>query len=200
MIATLRGTLIYSDNASIIVECGGVGLKALATTSTLNRLPQKGEEVFVHTYMAVREDAIELFAFSDVDELDTFKMLISVSGVGAKMGIALLSELSASQIVLAISTGDSKTLTRANGVGPKLAQRIVLELKDKVGSLGGEELELNTPVKNTKTLTAAGEAVEALISLGYTKGEASLAVSRLDEGLSSEELIKQALKALARRF
>ena len=89
MIATLRGTLIYSDNASIIVECGGVGLKALATTSTLNRLPQKGEEVFVHTYMAVREDAIELFAFSDVDELDTFKMLISVSGVGAKMGIAL---------------------------------------------------------------------------------------------------------------
>ena len=126
MIATLRGTLIYSDNASIIVECGGVGLKALATTSTLNRLPQKGEEVFVHTYMAVREDAIELFAFSDVDELDTFKMLISVSGVGAKMGIALLSELSASQIVLAISTGDSKTLTRANGVGPKLAQRIVL--------------------------------------------------------------------------
>ena len=200
MIATLRGTLIYSDNASIIVECGGVGLKALATTSTLNRLPQKGEEVFVHTYMAVREDAIELFAFSDVDELDTFKMLISVSGVGAKMGIALLSELSASQIVLAISTGDSKTLTRANGVGPKLAQRIVLELKDKVGSIGGEELELNTPVKNTKTLTAAGEAVEALISLGYTKGEASLAVSRLDEGLSSEELIKQALKALARRF
>ena len=200
MIATLRGTLIYSDNASIIVECGGVGLKALATTSTLNRLPQKGEEVFVHTYMAVREDAIELFAFSDVDELDTFKMLISVSGVGAKMGIALLSELSASQIVLAISTGDSKTLTRANGVGPKLAQRIVLELKDKVGSLGGEELELNTPVKNTKTLTAAGEAVEALISLGYTKGEASLAVSRLDEGLSSEELIKQALKTLARRF
>lgn len=200
MIATLRGTLIYSDNASIIVECGGVGLKALATTSTLNRLPQKGEEVFVHTYMAVREDAIELFAFSDVDELDTFKMLISVSGVGAKMGIALLSELSASQIVLAISTGDSKTLIRANGVGPKLAQRIVLELKDKVGSLGGEEVELNTPVKNTKTLTAAGEAVEALISLGYTKGEASLAVSRLDEGLSSEELIKQALKALARRF
>ena len=200
MIATLRGTLIYSDNASIIVECGGVGLKALATTSTLNRLPQKGEEVFVHTYMAVREDAIELFAFSDVDELDTFKMLISVSGVGAKMGVALLSELSASQIVLAISTGDSKTLTRANGVGPKLAQRIVLELKDKVGSIGGEELELNTPVKNTKTLTAAGEAVEALISLGYTKGEASLAVSRLDEGLSSEELIKQALKTLARRF
>lgn len=200
MIATLRGTLIYSDNASIIFECGGVGLKALATTSTLNRLPQKGEEVFVHTYMAVREDAIELFAFSDVDELDTFKMLISVSGVGAKMGVALLSELSASQIVLAISTGDSKTLTRANGVGPKLAQRIVLELKDKVGSIGGEELELNTPVKNTKTLTAAGEAVEALISLGYTKGEASLAVSRLDEGLSSEELIKQALKTLARRF
>lgn len=200
MIATLRGILIYSDNASIIVECGGVGLKALATTSTLNRLPQKGEEVFVHTYMAVREDAIELFAFSDVDELDTFKMLISVSGVGAKMGIALLSELSASQIVLAISSNDSKTLTRANGVGPKLAQRIVLELKDKVGSLGGEALELNTPVKNTKTLTAQGEAVEALISLGYTKGEASLAVSRLDEGLSSEELIKQALKALARRF
>ena len=200
MIASLHGTLIYSDNASIIVECGGVGLKALATTSTLNRLPQKGEEVFVHTYMAVREDAIELFAFSDADELDTFKMLISVSGVGAKMGIALLSELSASQIVLAISSNDSKTLTRANGVGPKLAQRIVLELKDKVGSLGGEELEPNTPVKNTKTLTAAGEAVEALISLGYTKGEASLAVSRLDEGLSSEELIKQALKALARRF
>jgi Holliday junction DNA helicase RuvA len=87
-------------------------------------------------------------------------------------------------------------------VGPKLAQRIVLELKDKVGSLGGEELEITTTatVKGAKTLTAQGEAVEALISLGYTKGEASLAVSRLDENLSSEELIKQALKALARRF
>ncbi len=202
MIASLRGTLIYSDNASIIIECGGVGFKALATSATLNRLPQKGEEVFVYTYMAVREDAMDLYAFTDLDELEAFKMLTSVNGVGAKMGIALLSDVGVSQIILAISTGDSKTLTRANGVGPKLAQRIVLELKDKVGSLGGEELEITTTatVKGAKTFTAQGEAVEALISLGYTKGEASLAVSRLDENLSSEELIKQALKALARRF
>lgn len=198
MIATLRGTLIYSDNASIIVECGGVGLKALATTSTLNRLPQKGEEVFVHTYMAVREDAIELFAFSDVDELDTFKMLISVSGVGAKMGIALLSELSASQIVLAISTGDSKTLTRANGVGPKLAQRIVLELKDKVGSLTSAEIFETPNIGNATYNSNTKEAVAALEALGYSKTEAASAVGKLDMSLTTEELIKQALKTLAR--
>ena len=195
MIASLRGTLIYSDNASIIIECGGVGFKALATSATLNRLPQKGEEVFVYTYMAVREDAMDLYAFTDLDELEAFKMLTSVNGVGAKMGIALLSDVGVSQIILAISTGDSKTLTRANGVGPKLAQRIVLELKDKVGASVSDDLDDAVSV-----VASAGddkkEAISALVSLGYSSSEAQKAVAKCKDSVGVEQMIKEALKYL----
>ena len=198
MIASLRGKLIYTDNTSVVVECGGVGFKCAVTKNTLYNLPQKNDEVFLHTYMVVREDAMDLYGFIDREELECFKLITSVSGVGSKIGLALLSEFSASQLTLYIASNDPKALTAASGVGIKLAQRIVLELKDKIGSLeSGETIEIKA-VGNATVNSNSKEAVAALVSLGYTQSEASLAVGRQDQTLSTEELIKQALKSLAR--
>ena len=198
MIASLRGKLIYTDNAVAVIECGGVGYKCFVTKNTLYNLPQKNEEVFLHTYMVVREDAMDLYGFESVEELDAFKLITSVNGVGAKIGLALLSEFTASQLTLYIASNDPKALTAASGVGIKLAQRIVLELKDKVGSLtSGETLEIKA-VGNATLNSNTKEAVAALVSLGYSQSEASLAVGKLDMSLSTEELIKLALKTLAR--
>ena len=197
MIATLRGTLTYTDANSLIIECGGVGFKCATTLGTLNSLPNIGEETFLYTYMAVREDAMDLFGFATADELDAFKMIISVNGVGPKIGIALLSEFTASQLMLYIGSNDAKSLTAANGVGIKLAQRIVLELRDKVGknlSVTEKDFHVSRKVENS----ASSEAVAALVSLGYTKGEASLAVGKIEGDLPTDELIKQALKILSR--
>ena len=199
MIASLRGKLLYSDETTVIVECSGVGFKCTVTKNTLNNLPKKGEEIFLNTHMAVREDAMDLYGFYDMEELSAFKLITSVNGVGAKIGIALLSEFKADKLLLYIASGDAKALTAASGVGIKLAQRIVLELKDKVGSLTFGDNDEIIAVSKVDAVSASSEAVEALVSLGYTKGEASLAVSRLDSTPSPEELIKQALKSLARR-
>jgi Holliday junction DNA helicase RuvA len=150
--------------------------------------------------MVVREDAMDLYGFSDLEELNTFKLITSVNGVGAKIGIAILSELSADRVILSIAGNDAKALTAASGVGIKLAQRIVLELKDKVGSVAVSNTEDISAVAAAVSNTSSSEAIEALVSLGYSKSEASLAVGKLDPTLPSSELIKQALKGLARRF
>ena len=198
MIASLNGKLIYTDNTSAVVECGGIGFKCFVTKNTLYNLPEKNTNVFLHTYMVVREDAMDLYGFIDREELECFKLITSVSGVGSKIGLALLSEFTANQITLYIASNDPKALTAATGVGIKLAQRIVLELKDKIGSLdSGEAIEIKA-VGNATVNSNSKEAVAALQSLGYTQSEASLAVGRLDQSLSTEELIKQALKSLAR--
>ena len=198
MIASLRGTLIHTDNVSAVVECSGVGFRLAVTKNTLYRLPQKGQEVFLYTFLAVREDALDLYGFIDADELEAFRLITAVNGVGAKIGIAILSEFSPSQLRIYIASGDAKALTAASGVGIKLAQRIVLELKDKVGSIETDDgIDLKA-VGNATLNSSTKEAVAALVSLGYTQSEASLAVGRLDTSLSTEELIKQELKQLAR--
>lgn len=197
MIATLRGNLIYTDANSLIVECGGVGFKCATTTVTLASFSNLGQEVFLYTYLAVREDAMDLFGFSTVEEMEAFKMIISVNGVGPKIGIALLSEFTPNQLFLYISSNDSRALTSASGVGIKLAQRIVLELKDKVEKVGYVSVEDLKPVAKPKK-TTADEAIAALMALGYNKGEASLAVGKIEEDLPTDALIKQALKLLSR--
>ena len=198
MIASLRGKLIYKDNTSAIIECSGVGFKCFVTKNTLYKLPQINEDVFLNTYMVVREDAMDLYGFWDVEELETFKLITSVSGVGSKIGLALLSEFTASQLTLYIASNDPKALTAASGVGIKLAQRIVLELKDKIGSLeSGDTIDIKA-VGNVTVNTNSKEAVAALVALGYSQSEASLAVSKQDQSLSVEELIKLSLKSLAR--
>ena len=200
MISSLRGRLIFTDNTSVVVECGGVGLRCMVTKNTLYRLPQKGNEVFLHTFLAVREDSLDLYGFSDSDELEAFRLITSVNGVGPKLGIAILSEFTAEKLTVFIASGDAKALTAAAGVGIKLAQRIVLELKDKVGAVSIGVAEDVKAIGNATAHTNTAEAVAALVSLGYSQSEASLAVGRLDGTLSTDELIKQALKGLARRI
>ncbi len=197
MIATLRGTLLYTELTYLIVECGGVGFKCATTASTLGAISDIGSEVFLHTYMSVREDAMDLFGFASLDELEAFKMIIAVNGVGPKIGIALLSEFTPSQLMLYISAGDAKALTAASGVGIKLAQRIILELKDKVQKSAVYTANDLKPVAKAQK-SNSDEAVAALISLGYTKGEASLAVGKIEEDLPVDGLIKQALRLLSR--
>lgn len=199
MIATLRGKLTYSDKENIVVECGGIGFKCAISLNTLAVLPPVDNDIFVFTYMSVKEDAMDLFAFSTADELECFKLLITVSGVGPKMCISLLSEFKPDRLFLAIASGDYKSLTAASGVGPKLAQRIILELKDKVGSLPTIESTNVSAVANIVATSNTKEAISALVSLGFSQSEAASAVSKLDPSLSTEELIKSALKNLSRQ-
>lgn len=199
MIATLNGKLIIKELNYVVVECGGVGIKCFVTQHTHSTVGNIGDNVFLYTYLVVREDALDLYGFSDNSELEVFKLITSVSGVGSKIGLAILSEFTADKIMLYIASGDAKSLTAASGVGIKLAQRIVLELKDKVGSvsLGDVSIDVKS-VGNATANSSSKEAIEALVSLGYTQSEASLAVGRLDQSLDTNELIKQALKSLAR--
>lgn len=201
MIASIRGKLIFKDENTAVVECGGVGMRCLVPLTTAATLPGINSEVFLYTYLSVREDALDLYGFSTEAELKAFKLITSVNGVGAKIGLALLSQFEGDKLLLIIASGDAKSLTAASGVGLKLAQRIVLELKDKVAPFA---LASNTfSIENVQKATvnsASKEAIEALCSLGYTQSEASLAVGGLDLNLPTDELIKQALKSLSRRF
>lgn len=198
MIYSVRGKLIHTENELAVVECGGVGYACKTTFYTLQKIAGS-DEVMLYTYLAVREDAADLFGFSTKEELKCFKMLISVSGVGPKAAISILSSNSPSQFALAVATGDSKSLTKCKGIGAKTAQRIVLELKDKIAK------ESTVSVRGTADFVpavpqggAVDEAVTALVVLGYTEGEAMQVVSKLDPTLSVEELIKKALIGLAR--
>ena len=199
MIATLNGKLIIKELNFVVVECGGVGFKCFVTKNTHATVGNIGDDVFLYTYLAVREDALDLYGFADNSELEVFKLITSVSGVGSKIGLAILSEFSPDKIMLYIASGDAKSLTAASGVGIKLAQRIVLELKDKVGSIStGDFADQVQAVGNATAHTSSREAIEALVSLGYSQSEASLAVGKLDQSLDTNDLIKQALKFLAR--
>lgn len=198
MIASLRGRFLYSDQTSVVIECAGVGYKCFVTKNTLYNLPNKNEEMFLYTHLVVREDAMDLYGFADLEELSAFKLITSVNGVGAKIGIAILSEFTASQLILSIASNDAKRLTAAAGVGIKLAQRIVLELKDKVGNtIVGDSMDVSS-VSRAVANTSSAEAIEALVALGYSKSDAASVVGRLDTTLSTDQLIKQALKALSR--
>ena len=198
MIYSLRGKLIYTDSLSAVVECNGVGYKCTTTLNTLRKINNKiNNEVFLLINMVVRDDAIELYGFSDVAELGYFRLITSVNGVGPKIGVSILSEFTPDKIALYIASGDYKSLTKAPGVGPKLAQRIVLELKDKIGSLNTEVGEIKLVV-DTAQNSNTYEAVSALVALGFSQSEAALAVSKQDSELPVEELIKNALKSLSK--
>lgn len=198
MIYSLNGKLIYTDQTGAVVECGGVGYKCTVTYNTLRELPKLNEQVMLYTHMIVREDAISLFGTVSPDELEWFKRLLNINGVGTPKALAILSELSPSKLALAIASGDTKAISRAKGVGAKLAQRIVLELKDKVvksmgeqGSSGGAMFaadDVNDSVLN--------EAIAALTALGYSQSEAAGAVSGQDFSQSVDTIIKNALKKL----
>ena len=199
MLYRLRGSLIHTEPSFAVIECAGVGYKCYTTMNTQRSLPAIGKEAVLYTHMNVREDAVDLFGFSSLAELNCFKLLTSVSGVGPKVGLAILSVLSPEQVAVAVAAGDFKTLTMAQGVGNKLAQRVILELKDKLKALGGgEEVTAAAGVVN-----AAGHAAEAMIALtvlGYTPSDVAPVVAKFDSSLPVEELIRLTLKAMAGRM
>lgn len=199
MFYSLRGNLIHIDNSTAVIECCGVGYKCYVSTNTRQELSDKlNSEVFLFTHLCVREDAIDLFGFSSVEELECFKLLTSVSGVGAKVGVGILSSLSSEQIILAISSENSKILTSAPGVGPKLAQRIILELKDKISN--GKYQTTSFSAQNMNSCAGnISKAMEALVALGYSQPDAIKALAGFSNSLSVEELIKLSLKTLSRR-
>ena len=200
MLYSVRGKLIHTTSSNAVIECGGVGYNCQTTINTLKTL-KINTEVMLYTYLNVREDAMELFGFATKAELDTFKTLISVSGVGPKAGLAVLSELSPEQVAMAIATDDIKTITRAQGIGKKIAQRIILELKDKLAkSISTDENISNITTGVTNAVTGnIPKAIEALGVLGYAPSDVSPILATLDSSLPVEKLIAMTLKQMGRQ-
>lgn len=203
MLYSLNGILQYKDQKIAVIDCGGVGFRCLCTLNTIAGLPATGQKVLLYTFLDVKEDALDLYGFSTLQELECFKLLTSVSGVGPKFGLSMLSSYTPDRIALCIASGDTKTLTTCPHIGPKIASRIVNELGDKVQKLGldgagGAELSAVGQAAAAST-GAMGDAIDALLALGYTQSEAAVALAKLDPQADVEELIKGALKALAGR-
>ena len=198
MIYSVRGKLIHTESELAVVECGGVGYACKTSFYTLQKIAGESE-VTLYTYLAVRENDVDLFGFSSQEELRCFKMLITVSGVGPKAALSILSSNTPSQFELTVATGDFKSLTKSKGIGAKTAQRIVLELKDKIAKentisvRGGETIASAVPQGG-----ALDEAITALVVLGYSEGEAAQALAGAEPTATVEELIKTALVRLAR--
>ena len=184
-----------------VIDCGGVGYACLTTNHTLSQL-RKGERSKLYTYLNVGESVFDLYGFASSKELESFRMLLGVSGVGPKAALAILSACTPEALALAVVSGDEKALTAAPGVGKKIAQRIILELKDKLAresSATGLDFSGGNAGKATAFTSKAGEAAAALAVLGYSAQEAAAALKGLDtDALSLEELIRQALKRMAR--
>jgi Holliday junction DNA helicase RuvA len=195
MLHYLRGAITMVFEGGIVVETdGGVGYKVFVPDNTTLYSEKNKEEVLVYTSMIVREDDISLYGFADEESLEMFQKLRTVSGVGPKAALAVLSAMPLNEVQKSILFDDPATLTKANGVGKKTAQRIVLELKDKLGDVGDlSNLAEQVNVKNGKA-----EAIEALIGLGYSKSEAVSALAVIEnDDLTTEEYIKQALKGIS---
>ncbi len=201
MIYSITGKLVSAALADAhylaVVEAGGIGYAVKTTHTTMAKMPEIGSRVTFYTYLYVREDALELFGFADLEELNCFKMLISISGVGPKAALSILSDMTPQKFALCVATGDSKGFTRSKGIGAKTAQRIVLELKDKITNEQVAGGVTETVPDIGRIGSNAGEAISALVVLGYAQSDAAAAVSKLDQSLSVEEMIKLGLKALA---
>ena len=200
MIAMVKGTLMEkSEGEAVVMTAGGLGLRVMCSMNTLAVLPAAGQECTLYTFMNVREDAMELYGFATQEELNLFQQLISVSGVGPKAALSILSSNTPANLALSIITGDEKALTCAQGIGKKIAQRVILELKDKLakGQLpAGEERYGGTGV-TVIPQNKSSEATAALAVLGYSPAEIAVALKGLDlEGLSLEEIVRQALRKM----
>jgi Holliday junction DNA helicase RuvA len=206
LIAKLKGLVDSVSEDSLILDVGGVGYLVHASGRTLSNLPREGEAAAIHIETVVREDAITLFGFGDTLEQDMFKLLTSVQGVGAKVGLAILSVLEPNELQNAIAAQDKTAVARANGVGPKLATRIVTELKDKVTGLVFKPQGVSMPTNTGAPAKSSGsaeieDAVSALVNLGYRAGDAHGAVVRVAGELGDDatvaNLVPAALKELS---
>lgn len=204
MIYSITGRLRLVAPTFCVVEAAGVGYQCTASTHTLSTLPAKGGEVTLLTHLQVKEDGVELFGFSTEQEKRSFQMLIGVSGVGPRVALAILSDSTPDRLMLSIAAGDVKAITRAQGVGPKLAQRIILELKDKVAKedLGAEfaaEIGIDpAAIAGTVANSAKAEAVSALVALGYGQTDAAAVIAPMGDDLPVDELVRRALKSFMR--
>lgn len=197
MIYNLNGTLTYTDPNFAVVECGGVGFKCFVSMTTLASLTSIGTKVNLFTHLAVREDAMDLYGFATCEELDAFKLLITVSGVGPKAAMAILSVLPPDRLSIAVSSGDVKSIQSANGVGKKTAERVVLELKDKMVGLGSIDSTVTQNISSIQSSGNAQEAVEVLVSLGFNQSDASTVVGAMDKSMSVDDMIRLGLKQLS---
>lgn len=196
MFEYIRGVLQYKGTDYCVVDVNGVGFKIFTSHITASNIGQCGDTVTLYTYMNVKEDDISLFGFASKEELSVFNMLISVSGVGPKMGIAVLAAMSPSEFSLAVASGDFKAISKSKGIGPKLAQRIVLELKDKISKdIKAQEQVTEETFEPVPTGYISNDAISALMVLGYTSKEAAKLVAKVyKDGMTLEETVRQALK------
>jgi Holliday junction DNA helicase RuvA len=197
----VSGTLAHKSMGFAVIDAGGVGYKLTVSQNTYDKLPLAGNAAKLYTYLAVREDGIELFGFYDETELSSFQMLITVSGVGPKAAMSILSLLTPEKFALAVCTEDTKAISKASGVGPKTAARIVLELKDKLIKEHSAEFsaapEVTSSAKGAPARGKLTEALDALMVLGYQRAEATNVLKSMPcEQMTLEEIIRQALKKL----
>lgn len=194
----IKGTLAAKGDNCLVVDAGGVGYRIYTSLNCIEKAGSTGSEITVYTYLNVREDAMELYGFISEDERKMFMLLISVSGVGPKAGLALLSVATPDRLATAIVTGDEKLITKASGVGPKAAKRIILELRDKIDNdvLGIDADGVILSQADEVITDSRAEAMSALVALGYSSQEAKQVLVKLDASLSTEELIKKALTQL----
>ena len=200
MYAHIRGILSEKLSDSVVIDASGVGYELSVSANTLSSCPQTGEEVKLYAYLSVREDAMELFGFWTREEKKMFLRLIGVSGIGPKTALGVLSALSVKDLSIALVTGDAQALSRAPGIGKKTAQRLVLELKDKVENEDLTSAGTSAPLKNIVG-SGESEAIEALMALGYPASEAAKAVSAVSgQATRTDEILRLALKNMAGRM
>jgi Holliday junction DNA helicase RuvA len=192
MIGRVHGVLLEKHPPQIVVDCQGVGYEVEVPMSTFYNLPATGERVSLLTHLVVREDAHLLYGFGTEGERRAFRQLLKISGVGARTALAVLSGLSVAELAEAVTLQETGRLTRIPGIGKKTAERLLLELKDKLGA------ELGTTVAAARPAPATGDVLRALLALGYSEKEAVAAVKALPEGLSVSDGIRQALKGLSK--
>lgn len=202
MISYIRGEFVAVEKEKVIIDVGGVGYGIFMPESAMGLLPQIGNEVKLHTYLNVREDAMQLFGFLTRDDLEIFKLLIGVSGIGPKGGLSILSKLTADDLRFAIMSGDSKAISAAPGIGKKTAEKVIIELKDKLDIeeiLNPSDSETKSAIKMDGSANEIqSEAVQALVALGYGSTESLRAVKKVDmsQAETVEDVLKQALKNL----
>lgn len=193
MIAELNGKIISKSSTEVIISCGGVGYMALISVKTSEKLPARGKDTRIHTLLIPRDDALNLYGFADTGEREAFKMLVSVSGIGAKIALGILSSLEIDELQEYVIGGNTAALSKLPGIGKKTAERIILELREKIQKLGAA-----AGIADTSKLMAKEEAVSALVTLGYGRPHAEKAVGRalkdMDGASTAEELIKLSLK------
>ena len=205
MLYYIRGELVLLDPGCAVIDVGGVAYKMAISQNSYDALPKTGFrqepiQAKLYTYLSVREDGIDLYGFASTEELSAFKLLISVSGVGPKVALSVLSLLSPEKFALAVCTEDKKTISKASGVGPKTAARIILELKDKLSAVTLPENMISSEASSTNNNKSnLSEAIDALVVLGYSRSEALSALKEIDTStMTLEAIIRQALKKLMR--